>query len=49
MYPKILWLMLGVFALSVFGVADTQGEMRKDLAEGGFMQIQMQFQGFLLK
>lgn len=44
MYPKIFWLMLGVFALGVFGVADTQGEMRKDLAEGELMQIQMHFE-----
>lgn len=45
MYPKIFWLMLSVFALGVFGVTDAQGEMRKDLAEGELMQIQMQFSG----
>lgn len=43
MYPKIFWLMLGVFIFGVLGVADARGEMRKDLAEGGLMQIQMHF------
>lgn len=44
MRQKILRLMFSVFALSVLGT-NTQSVARQDLAEGAFMQIQMQFQG----
>lgn len=44
MRQKILRLMFSVFALSALGT-NTQSVARQDLAEGAFMQIQMQFQG----
>ena len=44
MRQKILRLMFSVFALSILGT-NTQSVARQDLAEGAFMQIQMQFQG----